>query len=165
MIMITNQKIFPLLIALFLFSGNQLSAYDASPRCFTQLQRNFFRYSTISLALSFYGEIPQSQWSMVNRSLQKKNQMIPQLMREQAARMHSNPLENPFNREVAEDLFRQVLWNVFADVMIRYNVTKRVQIEGAFNFIYKKESKRIIDCLGPRKPWIKTTLIDPIQGD
>lgn len=85
---------------------------------------------------------------MVSRSLRQKNRTIPQLMKDQARRMRPNPLENPFDPVAAEDLFRQVLWNVFADVMIQHNIKNRPQIEGAFNFIYKEESKRITGCLG-----------------
>ncbi|MGA8164706.1 MAG: hypothetical protein WB791_06750 [Waddliaceae bacterium] len=146
--MIRWQKNILIFIVVGFLTDAGLSAYDGSPRCFRELQRNFFQPSTVSLALSFYRNIPQPQWLIISRALQARNGTIPQLMRDQARRLRPNPLEDPFDPVGAEDLFRQVLWTIFADVMIQNGVSRPSQIEGAFNSIWRKESGRIADCLG-----------------
>jgi len=136
-----------ILIGLFSVLSISLSAYDDSPKCFQHLQRIFFQQSTVAEALSLHN-VPQSQWFVIGSELESRNRYIPRRMKQQAKRMRRSPLENPFQPEDALELFRQVLWEEFVEVMKKYDGANQRNWRDIFSLIYQSESERINFCIG-----------------
>ena len=125
-----------------------LSAYDASPRCFKEIQTDFFREPTVTTALSFQSHrIYRSQWYRISKDLMTANRRIPRLMKEEARRLDENPLEKPFQYEGAEKLLHAVTWSLFVEVMDRHYVKDQYTLQRVFTYIFEQESERIRACL------------------
>ncbi len=125
-----------------------LSAYDASPKCFKEIQTDFFQETTITTALSFHRHrIYQSQWFRISRDLVKTNKRIPDLMEKYAKRLPRNPLEQPFQYEAAEKLLYSVTWDLFIEVMDSYYIKNQYTLQRVFSYIFNQESGRIRACL------------------
>ncbi|MFQ5728739.1 MAG: hypothetical protein ACE5GN_00040, partial [Waddliaceae bacterium] len=123
-------------------------AYDAQPRCFKQLQTRFFRGSTVNLALSIF-QTPQSQWILIRQDLKKESRRIPRIMKARGRKMRPNPLQNPFQTEAALQLFRQIAWEIFVQVMAKYDDGfQQRKWPAIFNHIYETELRHINACLG-----------------
>jgi hypothetical protein len=134
------------MLVLRLMLPSSLPAYDASPKCFKQLQTEFFRESTVELALSIF-QTPQSQWILIRKGLKDESRHIPQIMKEQAKKMRPNPLENSFQTESALRLLRKVAWEIFVKVMEKYDGSQKRKWQLIFDYIYETELRHINACL------------------
>jgi len=118
------------------------------PDCFRRIQTTFFQEKTILTALSFYRYlINESQWTPVAKELVAANSRIPSLMKIEAKRYPRNPLERPFQPEVAQDILRAAARTAFVEVMKNNYITNPHIINGMFTYIWNQNSGRVQDCL------------------
>lgn len=132
----------------------KMHAYDASPQCYKDLQRDFFSYDLVIQALSMY-PIPQGQWENIYKDLQYASQYVPQMIKERASYMQPNPIENRFYPKEAQELLFDVLFEVFTNVMrinahedYRSPLIDQKNVRDMFGFIRGRQVLRLNKCLG-----------------
>lgn len=139
-----------IIICSFIFINSSLLGFDASPRCFKDLEINFFQPSLVSQALSLH-HVDQSIWTPINQYLQEASKKVPAIIKAKAEKMNPNPLTPKFIPEVAFQLLNETLFQIFSDVMIQYNSYQQLNINGddirsMFEYIKEKQSRRLEPC-------------------
>lgn len=151
-----------------LFMASSLNAYDASPRCYRELQTSFFDSRIVMEALSLH-YVPQNTWTPIARALTEQSQQVPQMIRAQSMRMQPNPLDPVFLPDQAVGLLRSVLLNVFIQVLSSYNFNQESNInqndmQAMFDYISRKQAYRIERCFGNPDPNAPQNLHRPDQN-
>lgn len=127
--------------------------WDDSPDCFKRFERNFFKEQYLDETFAMHGtDITQSSWNAIYVALQQQMQQVPGIIKSKAAKMDVNPLDHPFQHEVAEQLLFEVLYAVFVQVMHDYNVKDPYAIQDMFNYIRQKQEAEIDACFTPPQP-------------
>lgn len=134
--------------------GNSLSAFLAEPRCYQDLEVNFFREDIVSQALSLHN-VAQGGWYAITQQLKERSRDIPKTIHERAARLGRNPLSYPFQAKEAAELLRQVLWEVFYTVIEQSPVISQINpsdIPSMFAYIRQQQAAKLKACFGPEVP-------------
>ncbi|KAF3361641.1 Uncharacterized protein PHSC3_001764 [Chlamydiales bacterium STE3] len=123
-------------------------SWNAAPRCFYELQMTFFEKEYVMEALDIYNpaNIYQSQWALIYIDLTRARNDIPHQIKENAKKMHPNPLQHPFQSDKAKELFLKTLYEVFAKVIRRHANVNDEAIQGMFNYIIERQSKKLEAC-------------------
>lgn len=129
---------------IFLLFCMNLAAYDARPSCYRDLERNFFEEKAVTTALSLW-QVQQGQWRSIVYELKKQSQEAERLIKEKAARYSVNPLQNPFQPDVAKSLLKETMWQIFRRVMIESGFYDPVAMERMFQHIWESDP-RISSC-------------------
>lgn len=129
---------------------SSLSAYDASPRCYRELQLHFFRPELVQQALSMH-HVPQSAWIPITQVLTSQSTQVPRYIREKARRMQPNPFDPVFLPEVALGLIEETLFQIFSTTMAPYMnyqavVINQGDIADMFRYIRNKQEKAFLRC-------------------
>lgn len=126
-----------------------LSAYYDEPQCYKEIQTHFFQSDLVGQALSLYSKtIYQNQWGLITRRLQERSKNIPAILKSRAASMERNPLEYPFEPDIAAALLQEVLLQQFKQVLSESNFTNERAIKDMFAYIRRGQSEKFKACLG-----------------
>jgi hypothetical protein len=133
----------------FFLATSFLSAYDATPPCFKEIERTFFNTRTILLALQYFQNDYsfQGAWDPFQRALVGKNSLISGRMRTYAKKMKPSPLEKPFDHKGAVNLLRVVTREFFMEAMKKYQPVIERDWDATFNYIFDTELERINACI------------------
>jgi len=110
--------------------------------------------------LSFYPEefvnitlernnVPKDQWVQINKELAAKD-VIGQV-EAKAARMTPNPLKDTQQRQAAVPLFRQTLFDNFAEVLRAHGITDNIKIQAMLDDVQAQKAKNVADCIKNHK--------------
>jgi hypothetical protein len=95
-----------------------LSAYDATPKCFRQLEQSFFTRKHVFQALAmYYWVIKQGSWELVYTDISRNVRSIHTVLRQKGQAMGRNPFDHPFQTDVAYQLLDQTLKEIFTHAM------------------------------------------------
>lgn len=140
-------KMFCLYFLAFAFFAE---AYDASPRCFRDLELNFFQPALVSQALSNH-RVDQSVWTPINQILKESSRQVPSLLRERVKYLNVNPLSPVFIPEPALKILEEILFRIFSETLISYNSYQDLRINGEdiknmFDYIKREQASKIENC-------------------
>lgn len=128
----------------------QIYSWDDSPPCFKSLQRNFFRETYLNETFSFHQtDVTQSNWNAIYRALQQGMELVPGMVKRRAEALDVNPLDNPFQPQIAKQILLDVLYEVFVKVMYTYGVQDPYAIRDMFNYVVSKHLADMNACFGP----------------
>lgn len=121
--------------------------YGAPPACYRQLQEEAFPYQRVVQAFDA-ANITNTSWAYLYSQLQTAKRQIPDMVRREADKLSPNPLNDPFQPELAVELLRRVEYTVFFNVMnaTQYNIIS--DINQMFAFIFQTHASKIYQCLG-----------------
>jgi hypothetical protein len=134
---------------LFLLTFFSLFSYDARPACYKELERNFFTYQNTTSAMASY-LVPQGQWGPTFQFLQKRQAEAEGIIKKKAELRSPNPLENPFQPDVARELLQETMAEIFTRALLETGFFDYVSIRGIFQTIWINETPRINACLGKK---------------
>lgn len=120
---------------LFVFFALPLVAMDARPPCFKQLERDFFQFKTVGEALGLWN-VPQGQWNYIIKTLQSRAVEADAIIVKKARQLNPNPLERPFQPDVARDLIRDTMAQIFERVLLESGFYDTVSIGRMFDYIW-----------------------------
>lgn len=129
-----------------------LQAYDASPKCYRDLELNFFQPALVSQALSLH-RVDQSTWTPILRTLKENSRKVPAIIRAKAKNIRPNPFEPDFIPEIAKQIMDETLFEVFSASVASYNSYQDLGINGEdivkmFQYISEKQADKINRCFG-----------------
>lgn len=136
-------------LSAILFFTPDLSAYDARPPCYKDLERNFFSYKNTSEALALW-KVQQPQWDPLIKVLQDRQREAETVIHKKAQLLRPNPLEAPFQADVARDLLKQTMYQIFLRCVLENGFFDTASIDKMFEFIWTHES-RLKMCLPESK--------------
>ena len=117
------------------------------PACFKELQQEAFPYNRVTQAFDT-ANVYQSSWSTIYSQLQTAKSQIPGIIQQQASQMYPNPLNDPFQPQIAVELLRRAEYSVFYQVMNTTQFNNVKDIKQMFNFIFQEHAAKIYSCLG-----------------
>lgn len=129
----------------FLVGFQQIYSVESS--CYREIEKDFFRKDYVDEALSLHN-VSQSAWTYIHQSLQESMKKVPGIVRKRAAKMDPNPFDFPFRPDVASELLRQALFEVFSTTLAPFGITNSSDLKDMFTYIRDKQSKRLIACFG-----------------
>jgi len=115
------------------------------PACYRDLELNFFRANLVNETLSMHS-ISQSNWNLINQELQRNVRRVPEIVRARAKQMIPNPLDTPFDREIALQLLQEVLLEVFSETLSLFQITNQNKVEEMFQYIREQQIERLTHC-------------------
>lgn len=131
----------------FLLLSVRLAAYDDRPACYKELERNFFQYKYVAEALALYNvNQSQGQWDGIVKTVQNKAKEAEYVIKEKARRHTPDPLQHPFQSDVAKDLLRETMFQIFERALLESGFFDQVTIAKMFEFIWNHDP-RIQACL------------------
>ena len=133
-------------ILLLGLGNSSLVAYDASPRCYKNLQINFFQERLVYEAFSLHG-VPQGAWPTIFHDLDDQQKHVPERIRDLAAVLRPDPLDPVFIPEVARKILLDVLFKTFSTVMRMHDLSNDADITAMFNFILSKQIGKVDSCV------------------
>lgn len=116
--------------------------------CVFELETQFFTEPIVNQALSLYN-IRQELWLPISHALQNKSIEVPERMKRGTARMVPNPIEYPMQRAAVAKILKQVLFEVFMEVMHKYLASDDATAELVFDYIFGMQKPNFIRCFGP----------------
>ncbi len=124
--------------------------YEDIPACYRELETNFFLPALVSQGISLQAGYQQYQntWPLIIDELQRRSTNIPQIIKDKASRMRPDPLDFPFQADIASELLWSTLYELFASVVSKYNITDVEDIQSIFNYIRRQQEPRLKECLG-----------------
>lgn len=134
----------------FLIIVGKLCGFEDVPTCYRNLETHFFRSDAVRQSLSMHN-VPQNQWSSLLNQLQEKSKRVPGLINAQAKQLTPNPLEQPFQPEIAVTILKRALFLVFQEVMQENYVTLSTNsesIQQMFEHIWIAQHSMMVQCLG-----------------
>lgn len=96
-------------------------------------------------------KVPKEEWEGINKALQSKDNEVIRMVEEKASKITPNPLLDPEQRQVAAKLFRETLFEIFADVMNTHGVNDNDQIQEMLNNIQQLKADRFAQCMQNKK--------------
>lgn len=101
-------------------------------------------------------KVPQEQWEAINRELSIRDKEIIKKVEAKAAKMNSNPLKDPQQRQAAVKIFRETLFENFAEVLKSNGVKDENQIQMMLDDIQQQKAKRFARCMQQQNPQQKS---------
>src|SRR5262249_10869594 len=95
--------------------------------------------------------VPQDKWAGIAKSLSEKDKEVVKLVEKKASAMNPNPLKDTQQRQAAVKLFRDTLFEVFADAMKENGVEDQSQLMPMLDDIQQQKAKKFAMCMEKQK--------------
>lgn len=116
--------------------------------CFLALETGFFVESIVNQGLSLY-DIRQELWVPINALLKIKSGEVPERMKVRTAFMVPNPIEYPMKKGVTAKILKEVLLQVFKEVILQYSSNEASRSDLIFEYIFSRQFPEFVKCFGP----------------
>lgn len=136
-----------ILLGIFLPYSNSMAVNPERIPCVQNLEMHFFQESMVTQALSLY-QVPQGLWSPLTLELQAAGRSILTRMELKTAQMNPNPIEYPMQKLATAQILKATLYEVFMEVIARYQATDQLTANQIFNYILAAQSANFISCFG-----------------
>lgn len=90
--------------------------------------------------------VPESERDAIVNELNDKNKEVISVVEEKASKIDPNPLKDPSQRLQAVKIFRETLYEEFASVLKKHNVTDDNQIQQMLKDINEQKTTRFTQC-------------------
>ncbi|MCB1113830.1 MAG: hypothetical protein KDK62_03655 [Chlamydiia bacterium] len=130
---------------IFLFFLLPLSAYDDRPGCYKDLERNFFNDQIVTTAFGLW-TVPKGSWRSILRRLKEGEVNAESIIEKKSKRYSVNPLQNPFQPDVAKALLKETMKQIFIRAMVDSGYFDPASMDKMFDFIWEQDP-RIQKCL------------------
>lgn len=131
------------MLALFSAPG---FAQNHPDECSKELLLAYFPEVFVSETLKKF-DVPEDQWSDIQRALAKKDKDVIKLVEEKGRSMTPNPLKDPQERKAAIELFKGTLLQVFGEVMKEHGITDEEKIQAMLTDLQQRKSERFSKCM------------------
>lgn len=153
-------RLFPAVIAFFFYSLPVIALPTVVPDripCVLELETQFFLEPIVNRSLSLYN-VRQELWLPINTRLRQKNLEVSERMKVRTAYMVPNPIEYPMQKAVTAKILKEVLFEVFMEVMREYQIAARPEAKLIFGYIFDEQLPSFIRCFGPEARQLESTL-------
>lgn len=142
-------KFSKMVVGLFIlsFTGGQLSANEeAQAECSKNLLLSYFPESVVNEVLSSYN-VQQNLWPAINADLAKQDAIIVSIVEKKSTALKQNPQYDVKQKDIAVGIYRETLYEVFAETMKKYGIDRQAQVEAMLDEIQYKKGKLFNECM------------------
>ncbi|MFN4173564.1 MAG: hypothetical protein ACK4HV_00465 [Parachlamydiaceae bacterium] len=126
-------------------SASPLRADAQLDECTKELVSVLFPSQFVLETLKKYN-VPESERDAIVNELNDKNKEVITLVEEKASKIDPNPLKDPSQRLQAVKIFRETLYEVFAGVLKKHNITDDNQIQQMLKDVNDQKTTRFTQC-------------------
>ncbi len=131
----------------------------ATPKACTKEElMTFFPQQVVQYVLK-KAHIPQEQASGIAADLSQKDRELAKIVEEKAAKLDPNPFKDLSQRDLAIKIYRETLYEVFAQVLKSHGITNEDQIQTLLDEMQAAKSKLFIECI--RQQQVKSSPLSP----
>lgn len=116
--------------------------------CYRDIEKDFFQEVFVNQALSIHN-VSQSTWKPINIKLRENTRRVPELVKQRVATLRRDPFKSPFQPDVAGDVLRYALFEVFSSTLAEFNVTNGSDVSEMFRYLRERQQARFVACFGP----------------
>lgn len=127
---------------LFLIFVLPIGAYDDRPKCYKELERNFFDY-TVSAAAFDLWNVPQGLWRSIMSRLNEHQSEVEEIVKKKSEKYKPNPIQNPFQSDVAKLILKETLYQIFIQALIDSGFSDSEAIDRMFEYIWDNNPKQL----------------------
>jgi len=151
------------ILALFLAVGicsvpNAVHADE--DECSREILLSYFPSVFVKETLAKY-KVPQDQWDAITKELADRDKNILKIVEEKAAKLESNPLKDPQQRQAAVKIFRDTLFENFAAVLKAHGVKDDKQIQEMLDNVQQQKAQRFAKCMQKHQQQQKANVKPP----
>lgn len=123
--------------------------------CLVILETGFFVESIVNQGLSLYN-VRQELWLPINEHLRNISLEVPERMKKRTAYMIPNPIEYPMQKAATAKILKDVLGEVFNEVLRQYPTHEIPNSNMIFEYIFSRRFPEFIKCFGPEVMGLKS---------
>lgn len=125
-------------------------AQNSPSVCSKELLLAYFPAVIVAETLKKF-DIPEDQWSAIEKGLASKDKDVIKLVEEKAEKLNPNPLKNPKDRAAAIELFKGTLLQVFSEVMHEHGVKDDEKIQAMLADVQQRKAEQFTKCVQKQK--------------
>lgn len=114
--------------------------------CSKEVLMTFFPQPIVK-AILIRNKIPAEQAEAISKELANKDQDIVKMVEKKAAQSENNPFRDFSHREEAIKMFREILFEVFSDVLKKYGVEDKEKLRKILDDIQEAKGKLFVECI------------------
>jgi len=100
-------------------------------------------------------DVPEEKRAQIAHDLIEQDRKVIQKVEMKAERLDPNPLRDPSKRQEAVKLFRETLFELFAEVLHRYDVKDEAKIQDMLDDIQRQKAEQFARCMEKHTPKIQ----------
>lgn len=122
------------------------SSAATNEECSEDILMSYYPEEFVTQTLEKF-QVPQAQRMAIIKALAAKDHEVVPTVEDRAAKMTPNPLRDPKYRQEAVKIFRDTLYELFANVMQAHGVNNREQIQAMLDDVQQQKAERFAACL------------------
>lgn len=119
--------------------------------CTKQNLMTFFPEPVVKAVLSQY-QVSQADADTIAKELAQKDQDVVKIVENKASNMQPNPFKDPTQRDLAHKVFKETLYEVFANTMKAHGFKDEDQIQTMLEEIRATKGKLFVECILKETP-------------
>ncbi|MEM1283189.1 MAG: hypothetical protein AAGG81_06510 [Chlamydiota bacterium] len=144
------------------FVGLQLNANEEiQVDCSKNLLLSYFPESVVNEVLGDY-RVPQNLWPAINADLAEQDTIIVNIVDQKSRAIQQNSAYDVRQKDVVVGIYRETLYEVFAETLKKYGIDRKAQAEAMLDQIQYKKGKLFKECMQSKQ---KTLELQPEVGD
>ena len=133
-------------IGAFASPVNAVARIQNAEACSAEVLLSYFPEQFVSKTLESF-KVPEAQRAAIQQELLDKNQEVIATVEERAGKMSPNPLRDPQHRQEAVKIFRDTLYDLFAQVLETHGINNKDQIQAMLDDIQQQKAKYFAKCI------------------
>lgn len=135
-------------------AANEAALKADATVCSKQNLMTFFPEPVVKAVLN-KRQLPQDEVDAIAKELSQKDQEIVKIVETKASSMEPNPFKDPSQRDAAHQVFKEALFEVFANTMKAHGIKDENQIEAILEEIRATKGKLFVECILKETPAAK----------
>ena len=117
-----------------------------SMKCTKEELMRFFPEQLVQSVL-IKANVSKDQAEAIAQDLARKDRDLAKLVEEKSAQMESNSFKSLSHRDLAIKIYRETLYEVFAQVLKKHGITDDKQVQSLLDELQEARSKLFIECI------------------
>lgn len=117
-----------------------------SMKCTKEELMTFFPQQIVQSIL-IKAKLPKEQASVIAEELSHKDRELAKIVEDKAEKLEPNPFKDLSQRDLAIKIYRETLYEVFAQVLKSHGITNKDQIQALLDEMQAAKSKLFIECV------------------
>lgn len=131
-------------------AGGVATAPNTSPLCSKDILMTFFPKPILKAVLLKHG-VSTEQAEEISTELAQKDQEVIKGVEEKASKMDPNPFKDLTDRDQALKVFKEVLFDVFANTVKKHGIEDEAKIQTILDDMQSAKGKLFVECMQSSK--------------
>ena len=117
-----------------------------SMKCTKEELMRFFPHQIVH-ALLIKANIPEDKADAIAKELSDRNKDFARILEEKSEKITPNPFKNLSQRDLANQIYQQTLYEVFANTLRTHGITDEEKIQSLLSQLKEDRTKLFMECI------------------